>query len=108
MQAHPVHTWEILRRVRVFADFAKMASLHHEKLDGTGYPWKVPAEGLDLQARILVVSDIFEALTADRPYRVGMPIEAALAILNKDRGTKLDSDVLDALEQASTEMPLQA
>ena len=108
MQAHPVHTWEILRRVRVFADFAKMASLHHEKLDGTGYPWKVPAEGLDLQARILVVADIFEALTADRPYRAGMPIEAALAILNKDRGKKLDADVLDALEQASTEMPLQA
>ena len=108
MQAHPVHTWEILRRVRVFADFAKMASLHHEKLDGTGYPWNVPAEGLDLQARILVVADIFEALTADRPYRVGMPIEAALAILNKDRGKKLDAAVLDALEQASTEMPLQA
>ena len=108
MQAHPVHTWEILRRVRVFADFAKMASLHHEKLDGSGYPWKVPAEGLDLQARILTVSDIFEALTADRPYRVGMPIEAALAILNKDRGKKLDGAVLDALEQASTEMPLQA
>ncbi len=107
MQAHPVHTWEILRRVRVFSDFAKMASLHHEKLDGTGYPWKVPAEGLDLQARILVVADIFEALTADRPYRLGMPIDAALAILNTDRGTKLDAAVLDALEQASTEMPLQ-
>ena len=108
MQAHPVHTWEILRRVRAFSEFAKMASLHHEKLDGTGYPWKVPAEGLDLQARILVVSDIFEALTADRPYRVGMPIEAALSILNKDRGTRLDALVLDALEQATTEMPLQA
>ena len=107
MQTHPVHTWEILRRVRVFSDFAKMASLHHEKLDGSGYPWNVPAEGLDLQARILVVADIFEALTADRPYRVGMPITAALAVLNKDRGTKLDALVLDALEQATTEMPLQ-
>ena len=108
MQSHPVHTWEILRRVRVFADFAKLASLHHEKLDGSGYPWKVPAEGLDLQARILVVSDIFEALTADRPYRVGMPIEAALAVLDKDRGRKLDADVLDALAVAVTEMPLNA
>ena len=106
MQAHPVHTWEILRRVRAFADFARLASLHHEKLDGTGYPWKVPAEGLDLQARILVVSDIFEALTADRPYRMGMPIEAALAVLEKDRGRKLDADVLDALAVAVTEIPL--
>ncbi len=108
MQAHPIHTWEILRRVRVFSGFAKMASLHHEKLDGSGYPWKVPAEGLDLQARILVVADIFEALTADRPYRVGMPIEAALAILEKDRDKKLDGRVLDALEQATKEIPLQA
>ncbi len=108
MQVHPVHTWEILRRVRVFSGFAKMASLHHEKLDGSGYPWQVPAEGLDLQARILVVSDIFEALTADRPYRAGMPIKTALAILEKDRDTKLDGRVLDALAIATTEMPLQA
>ncbi len=107
VQSHPIHTWEILRRVRVFADFAKMASLHHEKLDGSGYPWQVPAEGLDLSARILVVADIFEALTADRPYRAGMPIAAALSLLNKDRGRKLDAEVLDALEQATTEMPLQ-
>ncbi|MDZ7631758.1 MAG: HD domain-containing phosphohydrolase [Gemmatimonadaceae bacterium] len=108
MQAHPIHTWEILRRVRVFSDFAKMASLHHEKLDGSGYPWKVPAEGLDLQARILVVADIFEALTADRPYRAGMPIDAALSLLEKDRDRKLDGRVLDALAQATTEMPLYA
>jgi HD-GYP domain-containing protein (c-di-GMP phosphodiesterase class II) len=108
IQSHPVHTWEILRRVRVFSDFARMASLHHEKLDGSGYPWGVPAEGLDRQARILVVADIFEALTADRPYRAGMPIEKVLGILNKDRGHKLDAEVLDALEQATTEIPLQA
>ncbi len=107
MQAHPVHTWEILRRVNVFADFAKLASLHHEKLDGSGYPWQVPAEGLDLQARILVVADIFEAMTADRPYRAGMPVAAALALLEKDRNTKLDGRVLDVLAQVSTEMPLQ-
>jgi HD-GYP domain-containing protein (c-di-GMP phosphodiesterase class II) len=107
MQAHPVHTWEILRRVNVFADFAKLASLHHEKLDGSGYPWNVPAEGLDLQARILIVADIFEALTADRPYRAGMPVAAALTLLERDRGTKLDGRVLDALAQVSTEMPLQ-
>ncbi len=107
MQAHPVHTWEILRRVNVFSGFAKLASLHHEKLDGSGYPWNVPADGLDLQARILVVADIFEAMTADRPYRAGMPIDAALALLERDRGTKLDGRVLDALAQVSTEMPLQ-
>ncbi len=107
MQAHPAHTWEILRRVRVFSDFARLASLHHEKLDGSGYPWQVPAEGLDLQARILAVADIFEALTADRPYRAGMPVTTALALLEKDRDTTLDGRVLDVLAQVATEMPLQ-
>ena len=107
VQAHPAHTWEILRRVRVFSGFARLASLHHEKLDGSGYPWGVPAEGLDLQARILVVADIFEALTADRPYRAGFPIPTALGILAKDRGSKLDADVLDVLEQVAQEVPLQ-
>ncbi len=107
MQSHPVHTWEILRRVRVFSGFAKTAALHHEKLDGSGYPWGVGADGLDLSARILVVADIFEALTADRPYRAGMPVHAALGLLNKDRGKKLDGAVLDALEQATVEMPSQ-
>lgn len=106
MQEHPVHTWEILRRVPAFSDFARMASLHHEKLDGSGYPWQVPGEALDLPARILVVADIFEALTADRPYRAGMPIDAALGLLHRDRGTRLDASVLDALEAAVTEIPL--
>jgi len=107
MQAREVHSWEIRRRVHVFSDFAKMASLHHEKLDGCGCPRQVPAEGLDLQARILVVADSFEALTADRPYRAGMPVEVLLALLEKDRDTKLDGRVLDVLAQVSTEMPLQ-
>ena len=99
VQAHPRHTWEILGRVRAFAAFARQAATHHEMLDGSGYPWGLDAAALDLPARALVVADIYEALTADRPYRAGMPVEAALAVLQRDRGTRLDAACVDALAQ---------
>ncbi|MGZ8414813.1 MAG: HD-GYP domain-containing protein [Gemmatirosa sp.] len=97
VNAHPRFTWEILSRVRAFSDFARLAALHHEKLDGSGYPWGLTGEALDQSARVLVVADIYEALTADRPYRAGMTPEQAFALLAKDRGTKLCPVALDAL-----------
>jgi putative nucleotidyltransferase with HDIG domain len=98
VEAHPLHTWEILSRVRAFLPFARMAALHHERLDGLGYPWRVGGEQLDGPARVLAVADIYEALTADRPYRAGMAPAQALAIMAVDRDTKLCGRALDALE----------
>ena len=95
---HPRFTWEILSRVRAFTDFAYPASLHHEKLDGSGYPWGLRREALDDPARMLVVADIYEALTADRPYRAGMTPARAFALLAQERGTKLCPRALEALE----------
>jgi HD-GYP domain-containing protein (c-di-GMP phosphodiesterase class II) len=68
---HPRFTWDILSRVRAFADFARPAALHHEKLDGSGYPWGLRGDALDRSERVLVVADIYEALTADRPTAPG-------------------------------------
>ena len=98
VERHPLYTWEILRRVRAFAGFAWTASTHHEKIDGSGYPWRLAEPKLDLPARVLVVADIYEALTADRPYRAGMPHAAAMDIIARDRGTKLDARAVDALD----------
>jgi putative nucleotidyltransferase with HDIG domain len=97
MEAHPRFTLEILDRVSAFRRFAWTASLHHEKLDGSGYPFGKRAEELDLPARILVVSDIYDALTSDRPYRAGMHEAQATSILERERGTKLCPVALDAL-----------
>jgi len=97
VERHPLYSWEILSRVRAFEDFARLASVHHEKLDGSGYPWGLRAEELDQSARALVVADIWEALTADRPYRTGMPHAKAMGILESERGTKLDGACIDAL-----------
>ena len=98
MEVHPRFTLEILQRVTAFVPFAWTAALHHEKLDGTGYPWRKTGDELDLASRILVVCDIYDALTSDRPYRAGMPETVALGILEKDRGTKLCPVALDALD----------
>ncbi|MBC7789479.1 MAG: HD domain-containing protein [Anaerolineae bacterium] len=98
VEKHPLFTWEILRRVSAFEDIAWLASVHHEKLDRTGYPWQLPGDQLDTPARILAVADIFEALTADRPYRAGMPPEKAIAILRSESATKLCPDAVAGCE----------
>ena len=99
---HPLFTWDILSRVGAFRDFAWTAATHHEKLDGSGYPWGLTATELDQPARVLAVADIWEALTADRPYRAGMPVEKALGILEKERGTGLCPEAVDALHECVT------
>jgi HD-GYP domain-containing protein (c-di-GMP phosphodiesterase class II) len=98
IQQHPLFSWSILRRVGTFRDFAWTAALHHERLDGSGYPWRVHGDELGLEARILAVADVYEALTARRPYREGLPVEQALQILGKDTPFRYDSRVFTALE----------
>jgi len=97
VQKHPLATHSILGRVTAFGDFAWMASVHHEKLDGSGYPWGLKGDQLDRAARILAVADIYDALTSDRPYRAGMTHEAAMLILEAEAGTQLCGDSIDAL-----------
>jgi putative nucleotidyltransferase with HDIG domain len=101
MQRHPLYTWEILQRVGAFSSFARMAALHHEKLDGTGYPWGVKAEELDVPARILCVADIYEALTAHRPYRAGLSRDAALKIIRSGSGKHVCPMATEALTEAT-------
>lgn len=98
IERHPAMSFEILNRVNVFRGFARMASLHHEKLDGSGYPWGVGGDELEEGARILAVADIYDALTSERPYRGAMSPGDAMAIIARDRGPRLCARVVDALE----------
>lgn len=98
VQRHPAYGWRILKRVRAFRSFAWPAVLHHERLDGSGYPWGIDGAELDSIARILSVADVFEALTARRPYRAPMAPTAALAVLRRGCGRGFDPAVVDALE----------
>ena len=98
VRKHPIYTWEILSRVPAFQSFAAAAALHHERLDGSGYPWGVDSESLDLGSRIVAVADVFEALTSERSYRWGLPEETALESLMRGSGSTLDAMVVDALD----------
>ena len=97
IKTHPVYTLQILERAPCFADLADLAANHHEKLDGSGYPRGLTGEDLDLPMRVLAVADVYEALTADRPYRRPLTVEKALAIIDSDVPHKLDGDVRNAL-----------
>lgn len=99
VERHPVYSMEILQRVEAFEDFTETAILHHEKLDGTGYPWKRTGDRLDRPARILAVVDIYEALTADRPYRTGLQPKRALQIIRESSPAQLCADVVAVLEE---------
>ena len=99
IQTHPAHTLSILRRAPCFAQLADLAANHHEKLDGSGYPRALAGAELDVPMRVLAVADIYEALTADRPYRGPMGVDEALAIIDRDVPHRLDADVRAALER---------
>ena len=101
MQKHPLFTWEILQRVSAFSSFARTAALHHEKLDGSGYPWGVRGEDMDLSSRILCVADMYEALTANRPYRAGLGRETALKIIREGSGKHVCPVAAEALTEAT-------
>ena len=83
-----------------FKDIAPLAGAHHERLDGKGYPYSLKGDEIALEVRILTVADVFDALTADRPYRPAMAQEQAFAILLKDTGTAFDGDCVAALRSA--------
>ena len=73
---------------------------HHEKLDGKGYPRGISGDDICIETRIITVADIFDALTAERPYRGAMPVSQAFDIMRRDIPSGLDSDCFDALERA--------
>ncbi len=88
IESHVVHTYNFLKEIpwgRTFRDVPEIAGAHHEKLDGTGYPNQRKAEAIPVPARMMTISDIYDALTAkDRPYKKAMPAEKALDILAFD------------------------
>ena len=100
MKKHPVLGEHILSKIDAFSGIASIAMNHHEKLNGKGYPHGIGGDELDLETRIVTVADIFDALSADRPYRGAMPTSKALSIMQEEVGTALDIDCFDALASA--------
>lgn len=101
IRRHPYYTLEILNRVPGFDVLSDIAAAHHEKLDGTGYFRGWSASQLSLNARILAVSDIFDALHAKRPYRNAIPVEIVFDMMRRDAPHAIDGECLEALITAT-------
>jgi putative nucleotidyltransferase with HDIG domain len=97
VKKHPYYTLEILRRIPGLENMSEVAAAHHEKLDGSGYFRGWTAEQLSTHARILVVADIYDALSAQRPYRDAMALDQVFTIMRKEAPRALDADCLEAL-----------
>ncbi len=100
LRLHPYHTWKVLNKISGFHELSEVAASHHEKLDGKGYFRGLTGDRMSLESRILVIADIFDALSAKRPYRDALPNEKVFEIMRQDTPHALDPMCLDALEQS--------
>lgn len=100
MDQHSYETYEILRHIKGLEDIARWAAFHHEGVNGTGYPFHPTKCDLSIEARIIAVADVFQALVQDRPYRAGMTLEKVLHILDEfsEKG-KLEQEIVSLAKQ---------
>ena len=95
IKGHTFHTYRILHAIKGFDQISKWAAYHHERVDGSGYPFHVKGNEYSLCCRIVSVADVFTAITEDRPYRKGMSIGKALGVMAKLAGKgKLDGELV--------------
>ena len=105
IESHVTHTFKFLEQIpwtRELKGIPTIAYMHHEKLNGRGYPRRVTADDIPVQTRMMTIADIFDALTAtDRPYKRAVPFVRALDILRMEaKDGMLDNDLLDAFIEA--------
>jgi HD-GYP domain-containing protein (c-di-GMP phosphodiesterase class II) len=103
VRRHPLTSLQILRRVGVLRNVARLSGLHHERLDGSGYYLGFDGTQLDLPARVLAVADVAEALSAHRPYRNALEPDEVLAIMAREAGSTLDAEAFEALVELMTQ-----
>lgn len=96
IKTHPQVGYEIMKDVKLPWPVAEMILQHHELLDGSGYPQGLKGDAILLEARILTVSDVTEAMMSHRPYRAALGLEVALEEISKYRGVRYDPAVVDA------------
>ena len=96
IKTHPQVGYDILQSIDFPWPIAEIVLQHHERIDGSGYPSGLMKNKIHIEARILAVADVIEAMATHRPYRPALSIEEALDEISKNKGTKYDSKVADA------------
>ncbi|MEI6080080.1 MAG: HD-GYP domain-containing protein [bacterium] len=95
IKEHPTNSGKVFENLTDLEQYEKYISSHHERYDGQGYPNGLKGEEIPLLSRIIFVADSFDAMTSDRPYRKGMPLDVAVSELIKNRDTQFDPRVVD-------------
>ena len=96
IKTHPEIGENILKSIKLFETERKIVRHHHERWDGKGYPDGLSGKEIPLLSRILSVADAYDAMTSDRPYRKGLPVEKAIGELRRNTGTQFDKEIVDA------------
>ena len=100
MKTHPQRGYKIMSQIPAMKDFLPGMYMHHEMVNGKGYPQGLKDEEIPLQAKIVSVADTFDAMTIDRPYQKALPLEKALEVISGFIGTRYDKQVVLALVEA--------
>ena len=100
MKTHPQRGYKIMSQIPAMKEFLPGMYMHHEMINGQGYPQGLKGEEIPLQAKIVSVADTFDAMTIDRPYQKGMNLEDSLNRIKSFVGTRYDGKVVEALVQA--------
>jgi putative nucleotidyltransferase with HDIG domain len=105
IQRHPEWGRQLVLELGFGKQVARLVSDHHERLDGSGYPGGLQAAQLDLETRVLMVCDVFDALLSERVYRDAWTLDRALGLLRAESGTAFDRHCVEALERVVAQEP---
>jgi HD-GYP domain-containing protein (c-di-GMP phosphodiesterase class II) len=100
MKDHPLAALQVLGQITAIAEATPAILHHHEHFDGSGYPHGLAGVEIPIVSRILLVTDAFDAMTTDRPYRKAMPVEAAIEELKSNMGNQFDPAITEAFLRA--------
>ncbi|GMV99301.1 MAG: hypothetical protein AMXMBFR84_04400 [Candidatus Hydrogenedentota bacterium] len=103
MQVHPERGARLMQDIDFLIPLIPYALYHHERFDGKGYPYGLSGEDIPLEGRLLAVADTLDAMTSNRPYRKGLPLEVAREEIIKGKGTQFDPLIVDAFVKACDE-----
>jgi len=103
IKTHPEAGYEILKNVDFLWPIAQTVLQHHERIDGSGYPAGLKGDQILLEAKIIAVADVVEAISSHRPYRPALGVDAALKELRDNRGKYYDPVVVDVCLRLFTE-----
>ncbi|MDI9476980.1 MAG: HD-GYP domain-containing protein [Candidatus Alkaliphilus sp. MAG34] len=105
MRSHAYHGYRLLNKIEGLEEINRYGSFHHERIDGSGYPFQLEGGDLEEGSKIMAIADVLTATTEDRPYRKGMEYAEAMGIIEKmGQDSKLDTEIIALVKENSEEI----